>query len=49
MLSQLITILAWLLAPVALIAMIDDWFLRPRRRLAAFPEQRPDPAPLRVN
>jgi signal peptidase I len=48
MLSQAITILAWLLLPVALIALVDDWFLRPGRRLNAYPEQHTDPAFLRV-
>ena len=35
MLSQLLTVLAWAGAPVTLIAVVDDWFLRPRRQLAA--------------
>ena len=34
MLSQLITILAWLALPATLIAVVDDWFVRPRRRVA---------------
>jgi len=34
MLSQLITILAWLALPATLIAIVDDWFVRPRRRIA---------------
>src|SRR6185437_9083174 len=33
MFAQLITILAWLAIPTLLIAIVDDWFLRPRRRL----------------
>ncbi len=41
MFTQLVTILAWLAVPATLIAIIDDWFLRPRRRLAL--EPRPDP------
>jgi signal peptidase I len=32
MLAQLITLLAWLSLPALLIAIVDDWFLRPRRR-----------------
>jgi signal peptidase I len=34
MLTQLVSILAWLALPALLIAIVDDWFLRPRRRLA---------------
>ncbi|HTW73613.1 MAG TPA: signal peptidase I [Steroidobacteraceae bacterium] len=33
MLTQLISILAWMALPALLIAIIDDWFLRPQRRL----------------
>jgi|SRR5579862_5865149 len=32
---QLITILAWLAVPATLIAIVDDWFVRPRRRIAS--------------
>jgi signal peptidase I len=35
MLTQIIGILAWLAAPFTLIAVVDDWFLRPRRQAAA--------------
>lgn len=48
MLTQVVTVLAWLLLPVGIIALVDDWFLRPGRRLAAYPEQRADPGLLRV-
>ena len=48
MLMQLIEILAWLLVPVGLVALVDDWFLRPRRRLLAHPGHPPDPAFLRA-
>ena len=34
MLTQILTILSILALPAALIAVVDDWFLRPRRRLA---------------
>ena len=34
MLIQITTALAWLAVPMTLLAMIDDWFLRPYRRLA---------------
>jgi signal peptidase I len=33
MLTQLLTVLAALAIPAALIAIVDDWFLRPRRRV----------------
>ncbi len=57
MLTQLITILAWLALPALFIAIIDDWFYRPRRRLgapggipggAAAGAPRPDPPLLAV-
>ena len=35
MLTQILTLLTVLAIPAALIAIVDDWFLRPRRRLAA--------------
>ncbi len=44
MLLQITTVLAWLAIPVALLAMLDDWILRPRRRLAALPGEAQDPA-----
>jgi signal peptidase I len=47
-LHQLITALTWALLPVGLIAVIDDWFLRPRRRVAAHPGPPADPALMRV-
>src|ERR1700735_2639728 len=34
MLTQTLTVLAALAIPAALIAIVDDWFLRPRRRIA---------------
>src|ERR1700689_494914 len=34
MLTQILTVLAALAIPAALIAVVDDWFLRPRRRIA---------------
>ncbi len=33
--------LSWLLLPVLAIVVVDDWFLRPRRRLAALPADAP--------
>ena len=44
MLMQITTALAWLAIPVALLAILDDWILRPRRRQAALPGQAADPA-----
>jgi signal peptidase I len=44
--TALIELLAWVALPVTLAAVIDDWFLRPRRRIA-HPEAR-DPAALGV-
>jgi len=46
--TQLLLIVAWAAWPVTLIAVIDDWFLRPRRRLAAHGATRPDPPLARV-
>jgi signal peptidase I len=34
MLTQVLTVLTLLAIPAALIAIVDDWFLRPRRRIA---------------
>jgi signal peptidase I len=42
--TQLLELLTWAALPLGLIAVIDDWFLRPRRRIA-HPEGR-DPAAL---
>ncbi len=36
-LKPLIDLLSWLALPVTLICIVDDWFLRPRRTLAAAP------------
>jgi signal peptidase I len=43
MLMQLISVLAWLAIPAALICVIDDWLLRPRRQIAAAPQPARDP------
>jgi signal peptidase I len=48
MLLQITTVLAWLAIPVALLAVIDDWLLRPRRRAAAAPGQATDPPFIRA-
>ena len=47
LLSTLLPVLAWAAIPVTLIAVIDDWFLRPRRRLAQGSTTPPDPALMR--
>lgn len=44
MLMNLVVLLSWLAIPVGLIAIVDDWFLRPRRQLAAAPQPARDPA-----
>ena len=38
MVMQITTLLAWMVGPLALVAMVDDWFLRPGRRLAGLPD-----------
>ncbi len=43
MLMQIITVLAWISIPATLIAVVDDWFLRPRRQLALAPQVARDP------
>ena len=43
MFQQIILVLSWLMWPLLLIAVVDDWFLRPRRRLAALPAAAVDP------
>jgi signal peptidase I len=40
---QIATWMSWLVGPVTLVGMIDDWFLRPRRRIAALPAAASDP------
>ena len=41
---QLILALAWLALPVGLLCIVDDWFLRPRRQIAAAPKPLADSA-----
>ena len=43
MLMQLIMALSWLAIPAALVCILDDWFLRPRRQIAAAPEPAREP------
>src|SRR5579863_2897069 len=37
-LMQVIVALSWLALPVGLLCIVDDWFLRPRRQIAASPK-----------
>ena len=41
---KLIVLLSWFALPVALVAIVDDWLLRPRRQIAAAPQPAHDPA-----
>ncbi len=43
MLMKLILLLSWAAIPVALICVVDDWFLRPKRQIAAAPQPARDP------
>ena len=43
MLWQLIAVLAWIAVPATVICVVDDWFLRTRRHLAAAPGAVVDP------
>jgi signal peptidase I len=40
---QIIALLSWLALPVGLIVIADDWFIRPRRQIAASPAPPVDP------
>jgi signal peptidase I len=46
--AQIISLLTWLLLPVSVIVIVDDWFIRPDRRLAALPGEAVDPVWLRM-
>lgn len=50
--QQLISLLSWLALPVALVCIVDDWFLRPRRQARASAgvgaDAGTDPRPMRV-
>lgn len=43
MLMQIVGVLSWLALPVGLYCVLDDWFLRPRRQIAAAPQAAQDP------
>lgn len=47
MVMQIVTLLSWLAGPLTVLAVIDDWFLRPHRRLAALPSVAADPVWMR--
>ena len=48
MFIQICTFLTYLALPLTLIAVCDDWFVRPGRRIAALPAEGQDPGWLRV-
>ncbi|MET0281349.1 MAG: signal peptidase I [Steroidobacteraceae bacterium] len=48
MFEQIILVLSWLLWPVAAITLVDDWFVRPGRRLKALPAVAEDPPWLKL-
>src|SRR3954468_7966055 len=48
MLMTVATPLSWIAIPVTILCVIDDWFLRPRRQLAAAPQPAPDPVLMKV-
>jgi signal peptidase I len=43
MFLQIVALLSWLAIPVGLIVIIDDWFIRPSRQVAAAPAPPVDP------
>ena len=43
MIMSLAMVLSWFAIPVGIIAVVDDWFLRPRRQVAAAPQPARDP------
>jgi len=43
MLMNLIVLLSWVALPVSILCIVDDWFLRPRRQIAAAPQPARDP------
>ena len=45
---QILVPLSWLALPVGVLAIIDDWFSRPRRQLAAAPQPVADPPLMKV-
>ena len=45
---QIIAILSWLALPVGILVVADDWFIRPRRQIAASPQPPADPPLMRT-
>jgi signal peptidase I len=45
---QIIVILTWLALPIGLLVIVDDWFIRPRRQIAASPQPPYDPPLMRT-
>src|SRR3984957_3933728 len=43
MLMSIAIVLSWFALPVGLFCIYDDWFVRPRRQIAAAPQEAPDP------
>ena len=43
MLMPIAVFLSWLALPVGLLCIADDWFFRPRRQIAASPQEAHDP------
>ncbi len=48
MLMKLVVALSWLAIPVTILCVVDDWFLRPKRQLAAAPQPAADPVLLKI-
>jgi signal peptidase I len=48
MLMKLVIPLSWLAIPVTILCVVDDWFVRPKRQLAAAPQPVRDPVWLTV-
>jgi signal peptidase I len=45
---QIIVILSWLALPLGVLVIVDDWFIRPRRQIAASPQPPVDPPAMRT-
>jgi len=45
---QIIVILSWLALPIGILVIADDWFIRPRRQVAASPQPPVDPPLMRT-
>jgi signal peptidase I len=47
MFMQIVALFSWIALPLGLIVIIDDWFIRPRRQIAASPQPPVDPPVMR--